>query len=53
MKQAMHPFFRKMIAVSFWALSLAVPSVHAAGMTPDPTGIWYDPAQPGWGMGIT
>src|SRR5664279_1199043 len=49
----MQAFLRKAIAVSLWALSLAIPSVHAAGMTPDPTGIWYDPAQPGWGMGIT
>ena len=26
---------------------------HAAPMTPDPTGMWYDPAQPGWGMSVT
>jgi hypothetical protein len=44
---------RKFLWVMGAALLLANSSVRAAGMSPDPTGIWYDPAQPGWGMSIT
>ena len=48
----MQAFLRRVMASSLWAVSLAIPSVHGAGMSPDPSGIWYDPAQPGWGMSI-
>ena len=34
-------------------LGLMMAGAHAAPMTPDPTGMWYDPAQPGWGMSLT
>jgi hypothetical protein len=34
-------------------VSLAAGPVNGAGMSPDPTGIWYDPDQPGWGMSVT
>jgi hypothetical protein len=35
------------------ALGLAAPGIQGAPMNPDPTGMWYDPAQPGWGMSVT
>jgi len=34
-------------------LGLVAAGAHAAPMTPDPTGMWYDPAQPGWGLSVT
>lgn len=34
-------------------LCLMMAGAHAAPMTPDPTGMWYDPAQPGWGLSVT
>jgi hypothetical protein len=34
------------------ALAFAAPA-HAAPLTPDPTGVWFDPANPGWGVSIT
>src|SRR5262252_902661 len=33
------------------ALALAFPA-YAAQLLPDPTGIWFDPAAPGWGLSI-
>jgi hypothetical protein len=39
-------------SISF-TLGLAVAAMASGtGMTPDPTGLWYDPAQPGWGLSI-
>jgi hypothetical protein len=32
---------------------IACAAANAAPMNPDPTGMWYDPAQPGWGMSLT
>jgi len=32
------------------ALACALLSGHAAAMSPDPTGLWYDPAESGWGL---
>lgn len=34
-------------------VGLAAGPANGAGMSPDPTGIWYDPDQPGWGMSVT
>jgi hypothetical protein len=38
-----------------WVFGLAFWSAQAtaAAMTPDPTGMWYEPEQPGWGMSVT
>ncbi|HEX3096798.1 MAG TPA: hypothetical protein VHQ02_03725 [Usitatibacter sp.] len=27
-------------------------SVAHAAITPDPTGLWFDPAETGWGLGV-
>jgi hypothetical protein len=43
---------RIFVAMCAW-LGLAATGAHAAAMSPDPTGIWYDPASPGWGLSIT
>jgi hypothetical protein len=32
------------------SLACALVASHAAAMSPDPTGLWYDPAQSGWGL---
>jgi hypothetical protein len=46
--------FMKSVRASILAgLTLWASGVDAAPMSPDPTGMWYDPAQPGWGMSIT
>ncbi|MFZ3321534.1 MAG: hypothetical protein WA190_04120 [Usitatibacter sp.] len=34
-------------------LALATQGVQAFPMFPDPTGMWYDPGQPGWGVSVT
>src|SRR5271154_2141263 len=49
----MHLSARRIAAVALTSLCLAAPLANATRMTPDPTGMWYDPAQPGWGMSIT
>src|SRR5437016_5012600 len=34
------------------ALTLVSGLGRAAGMIPDPTGLWFDPSQPGWGLEV-
>ena len=35
------------------AAACAIAAAHAtAAMTPDPTGLWYDPAESGWGIAL-
>ena len=35
------------------ALMLACSSTALARMSPDPTGLWFDPAESGWGLSVT
>ena len=44
---------RNILRILGTVVSLAIGTVQAAPMTPDPTGMWYDPANPGWGLSVT
>lgn len=44
---------RNILRILGTVVSLATCTVQAAPMTPDPTGMWYDPANPGWGLSVT
>lgn len=41
-------FVRRLLAV----FSLACAAAHAAPLSPDPTGYWYNPNESGWGMTV-
>ncbi|MFZ3321535.1 MAG: hypothetical protein WA190_04125 [Usitatibacter sp.] len=43
--------FRKFVAAC--ALVLGAAYASAAPMSPDPTGMWYDPGEPGWGLSLS
>jgi hypothetical protein len=45
--------FRTIAAILGAGLFLLASSARAAAMSPDPTGMWYDASQPGWGMSVT
>jgi hypothetical protein len=43
---------RKAAAAAALAFTLVSGPGRAAGMISDPTGLWFDPAQPGWGLEV-
>jgi hypothetical protein len=44
---------RSIPRVAATLLALAFGPALAAPISPDPTGMWYDPSQPGWGLSVT
>ncbi len=46
-------FLKALRASVLAAMTLWAAHADAAPMSPDPTGMWYDPAQPGWGLSLT
>jgi len=49
----MRAFLGAVRAAIVTAAAIMMAGAHAAPMTPDPTGMWYDPNQPGWGLSLT
>ena len=37
----------------FAVVALAASTLSSAGMIPDPTGLWWNPAESGWGLSLT
>jgi hypothetical protein len=44
---------KTLLAVVFFAYASLAGAVRAALMSPDPTGLWYDPDESGWGLSMT
>ena len=49
----MRAWLRTIVAALCGWLCLSIACAHAAALSPDPTGMWYDPANPGWGLSVT
>jgi hypothetical protein len=43
---------RNIAASVLFAACAAGENAAAAGMSPDPTGLWFDPAESGWGLSL-